>query len=83
MSFQFRLGLSLCFRLSPSTYESCRQHARVMESFDLEPFELVQVMIPRWTHNRIEELLVAAQSAAETDDYIVAVLEGHVRRLNL
>jgi hypothetical protein len=43
----------------------------------------VRVMIPRWTRNRIEALLVAAQSAAEPEEYIVAVLEGHARRLNL
>jgi hypothetical protein len=54
-----------------------------MESVNCEPSELLHVMIPRWTHSRIEALLVAAQSAAEPDDYIVAVLEGHVRRLNL
>jgi hypothetical protein len=40
-------------------------------------------MIPRWTHNKIEALLVAAQSAMEPEAYIVAVLEGHVRRFNL
>jgi hypothetical protein len=54
-----------------------------MEPLNSEPSDLVQVMIPRWTGNRIEALLVAAQSAAEPEDYIVAVLEGHARRLNL
>ena len=68
---------------SPSAYERCRHGAQVMEPFNPEPPDLVQIMIPRWTHNRIEALLVAAQSAAEPDDYIVAVLEDHVRRLNL
>jgi len=43
----------------------------------------MQVMIPHWVYNRIAALLVAAQSATEPEDYIVAVLEGHVRRLNL
>jgi hypothetical protein len=48
-----------------------------------EPSDLVQIMIPRWTNNRIEALLVTAQSAMEPEDYIVAVLKGHVRSLNL
>jgi hypothetical protein len=55
-----------------------------MESLIVESSsDLVQVMIPRWTHKRIEALLVAAQSAMEPEDYIIAVLEGHARRLNL
>jgi hypothetical protein len=54
-----------------------------MEPVNSEASDLVRVMIPRWTHSRIEALLVAAQSAAEPEDYIVAVLEGHVRSLNL
>jgi hypothetical protein len=54
-----------------------------MEPLNPEPSDPVQIMIPRWTHNRIETLLVAAQSAMEPEDYIVAVLEGHVRSLNL
>jgi hypothetical protein len=54
-----------------------------MEPLDSEPCDLVQIMIPRWAHSRIEALLVAAQSAAEPENYIIAVLEGHVRRLNL
>jgi hypothetical protein len=32
-----------------------------MEPVNSEPSDLVQVMIPRWTHTRIEALLVAAQ----------------------
>jgi hypothetical protein len=43
----------------------------------------MQIMIPRWVYNRIVTLLVAVQSAAKPEAYIVAVLEGHVRRLNL
>jgi hypothetical protein len=54
-----------------------------MEPLNSEPSDLVQIMIPRWTHNRIEALLVTAQSAMEPEDYIVAVLEGHMRSLNL
>jgi hypothetical protein len=54
-----------------------------MEPLGSEPSDLVQIMIPRWAHGRIEALLIAAQSAMEPEDYIAAVLEGHVRRLNL
>lgn len=54
-----------------------------MEPLNSEPPDLMQVMIPRWVYNRIVTLLVAVQSGAKPEDYIVAVLEGHVRRLNL
>jgi hypothetical protein len=54
-----------------------------MESLSSEPPDLMQVMIPKWIYNRIVTLLVAVQSGADPEDYIVAVLEGHVRRLNL
>lgn len=54
-----------------------------MEPLCREPPDLVQVTIPRWVYNRIVTLLVAVQSGADPEDYIVAVLEGHVRRLNL
>ena len=57
--------------------------AGVMESVDCEPPGDIQVMIPYWIYRRICNLLVAVQSAAKPEDYIVAVLEGHVRRLNL
>jgi hypothetical protein len=40
-------------------------------------------MIPYWIYRRICNLLVAVESAAKPEDYIVAVLEGHARRLNL
>lgn len=48
----------------------------------------MQITIPRWTYNRIDVLLVAANggekvSGARVEEYIVAVLEGHARRLNL
>lgn len=56
---------------------------RVMELLPSEPPDLVEVMIPRWIYNRIVALLVAVQSGAKPEDYIVAVLEGHARRLNL
>jgi hypothetical protein len=48
-----------------------------------EPLDLVQITIPKWVYNRIVTLLVAVQSGADPGDYIVAVLEGHARRLNL
>ena len=54
-----------------------------MEPLASEPPDLMQVTIPRWVYNRIATLLVAVQSGAKPEDYIVAVLEGHVRRLNL
>ncbi|MGA2237766.1 MAG: hypothetical protein ABSG74_00990 [Candidatus Bathyarchaeia archaeon] len=54
-----------------------------MEPLSSEPPDLVQVTIPKWIYNRIVTLLVAVQSGADPEDYIVAVLEGHVRRLNL
>jgi hypothetical protein len=54
-----------------------------MESVDCEPPGDIQVMIPYWIYRRICNLLVAVQSAAKPEDYIVAVLEGHARRLNL
>ena len=54
-----------------------------MEPLDSELPDQMQVMIPRWVYNRIVTLLVAVQSGAAPEDYIVAVLEGHVRRLNL
>ena len=54
-----------------------------MGSVDCEPPGDIQVMIPYWIYRRICRLLVAVQSAAKPEDYIVAVLEGHARRLNL
>lgn len=54
-----------------------------MEPLRSEPPELMQIVIPKWIYNRIVTLLVAVQSGADPEDYIVAVLEGHVRRLNL
>jgi len=43
----------------------------------------MEIMNPRWVYNRIAVLLIAAQGGAKVEDYIVAALEGHVRRLNL
>ncbi len=53
-----------------------------------EPPDLVQITIPRWVYKRIAALLTAANAGEYVDDeriegYVVAVLEGHVRRLNL
>jgi len=57
--------------------------ARAMEPLSREPPDLVQITIPRWVYNRIAVLLIAAQGGAKVEDYVVAVLEGHMRRLNL
>lgn len=59
-----------------------------MEPLCFEPLDLVQIMIPRWVYKRIAALLAAVNAGEYVDDervegYIVAVLEGHVRRLNL
>ena len=77
------MGLSLWCRVSHSGYQSYPWHAPAMEPLASEPPDLVQVMIPRWVYNRIAVLLIAAQGGAKVEDYIVAVLEGHMRRLNL
>jgi len=82
-AFQFRLGLSLWCRVPLTEYESCLWHARAMEPLSSEPPDLVQITIPRWVYNRIAVLLIAAQGGAKVEDYIVAVLQGHMRRLNL
>jgi hypothetical protein len=43
----------------------------------------VQITIARWVYNRIAVLLVATHGGAKVEDYTVAVLEGHARKLNL
>jgi hypothetical protein len=53
-----------------------------MEPLASRPPDLVQITIPRWIYNRIAALLIAAQGGAKVEDYIIAVLEGHIRRLN-
>jgi hypothetical protein len=53
-----------------------------MEPLASKPPDLVQITIPRWIYNRIAALLTAAQGGAKVEDYIIAVLEGHMRRLN-
>ena len=58
-------------------------HGRAMEPLSSDPPDLVQIMIPRWVYNRIAVLLIAAQGGAKVEDYVVAVLEGHMRRLNV
>ena len=76
------MGLSLRF-CSLIAYEWYVSRCGGMESVGCEPPGDIQVMIPYWIYRRICNLLVAVQSAAKPEDYIVAVLEGHVRRLNL
>jgi hypothetical protein len=43
----------------------------------------ISVMIPYYVYRRICNMLVAVGSAAEPEEYITAILEGHVRKLNL
>lgn len=59
------------------------RHGWAMTSPSSDSQDQMEVMIPRWVYNRIVTLLVAVQSGAKPEDYIVAVLEGHVRKLNL
>jgi hypothetical protein len=59
-----------------------------MESLASEPPDRVGILIPRRVYNRIAVLLLAANggeyvSNERVEEYVVAVLEGHVRRLNL
>ena len=53
-----------------------------MEPLASKPPNLVQIAIPRWIYNRIAVLLIAAQGGAKVEDYVLAVLQGHLRRLN-
>jgi hypothetical protein len=46
-----------------------------------EPCDM-SVMIPYWMYRRICDMLVTVGSAAKPEEYITAVLEGHVRKLN-
>ena len=53
-----------------------------------EPPDRTEIMIPCWVYNRIAVLLAAANAGEYVDNervegYIAAVLEGHVRRLNI
>jgi hypothetical protein len=59
-----------------------------MQGLNPDPPDRVQITIPRWVYNRIAVLLVPANagqyvSDARVEEYVVAVLEGHARRLNL
>ena len=59
-----------------------------MEPLASEPPDRIGMMIPRWVYNRIAVLLAAANAGEyvgneRVERYIVAVLEGHMRRLNL
>jgi hypothetical protein len=59
-----------------------------MGPFGSDSSDQVQITIPRWVYNRIAVLPVAAQageyvSNAKVEEYVVAVLEGHARKLNL
>ena len=59
-----------------------------MEPLASELPDLMEITIPRWIYNRMAALLAAANAGEYVDDerigkYIVAELDGHVRRLNL
>jgi predicted transcriptional regulator len=59
-----------------------------MEPLAREPPDLMEITIPRWVYSRIAALLAAANAGEYVDDerigkYVVAVLEGHIRRLGL
>jgi hypothetical protein len=59
-----------------------------MEPLAREPPDLMEITIPRWVYIRIAALLTAANAGEYVDNekiegYVAAVLEGHVRRLNL
>jgi hypothetical protein len=59
-----------------------------MEPLAREPPDLMEIMIPRWVYVRIAALLTAANAGEYVDDqrigkYVVAVLEGHMRRVGL
>jgi hypothetical protein len=43
----------------------------------------IALMIPYWIYRRVCAALTAMGATTKPEDYIVAVLEGHVRRLNL
>ena len=43
----------------------------------------ISVMIPYWIYSRVCNALTAMGADTKPEDYIVAVLEGHVRRLNV
>jgi hypothetical protein len=53
LAVQFTFGLSLWCRLSPSGYESCLWHVRVMQGFNPKWPDRVEIMIPRYVCNRI------------------------------
>jgi hypothetical protein len=59
-----------------------------MEPLAREPPDRTEIMIPRWVYNRIAALLAAANAGEYVDNerveiYVVAVLGGHARRLDL
>jgi len=43
----------------------------------------IQVVIPHWIYRKMANFLVGIRSLAKPEDYISAILEGHIRRLNL
>jgi hypothetical protein len=56
---------------------------RIFLDDDEKTPDFIQVMIPYWIYRRVCTALTFMGSSTKPEDYIVAVLEGHVRRLNL
>ena len=56
-----------------------------------DPYELaerqppghIQIMIPYWIYSHVSAFLTAIQSSAKPDEYLISILEGHARRLDL
>jgi len=56
-----------------------------------DPYELVerrppgriQIMVPYWIYSRVSTFLTAIQSSGKPKEYLISILEGHARRLNL
>jgi len=48
----------------------------------IDPSGHIKVMIPQWIYTRLCDMLVVTQSGAKPEDYIVAILEGHLSGLN-
>ena len=59
------------------------RRAESVREDDLPDEGYIGVMIPYWMYRRIQIFLIAIKSSAKPDDYIAAILEGHIRRLNL
>jgi hypothetical protein len=43
----------------------------------------IAVMVPYWLYRRICHALIAMRASTKPDEYIAAIIEGHVRKLNI